>query len=305
MSEHYPRVRLQDAFEGQRLALLRERVTLTFYMRRAHTRVVHEVIQALEIYIQAVGAHVLGGYFDADGEWKELDARGWSDVRRKLLSPRGASIELAGAPDDLTGYEWIYQGRLFDEPRSADDSDESCVVTFSMPTEYLEGQGPERVRELASRLAVILPFDSGHGGISLQMPGWTQRNAPTIRDSLFLHPGLDIPEPVLAWSLGTKLKGAYWLTFLGPTVLKGLGGAEGLRERLRSPGTTVETLHDARAVVTLGRWPEAGDLMRGDTLPAYRELARVLEPWLYFEQRCPWGNLTLDETRRWQRRFLD
>ncbi|MFY0576656.1 type VI immunity family protein [Cystobacter fuscus] len=35
-----------------------------------------------------------------------------------------------------------------------------------------------------------------------------------------------------------------------------------------------------RAVVALGPWPEAGDLRQGQTLPAYRELARVLEPWL-------------------------
>jgi hypothetical protein len=30
-----------------------------------------------------------------------------------------------------------------------------------------------------------------------------------------------------------------------------------------------------------GEWPEAGDLEHGHTLPAYRELARVLEPWSY------------------------
>jgi len=302
MSEHYPRVRLQDAFEGQRLALLRERVALTFYMRRAHARVFHEVIQTLDVYLRAVGHHALTGYFDTEGEWRELDDEGWTYVRRALLSPQGAHIELAGAPDDLTGYEWIYRGRMLSESVS---SDETCTVTFSIPTEYLEEQGPERIRELALRLAAKLPFDSGHGGLSLQLPGWTQRNTPAVREHLFRYPGLDIPEPTLSRTLGTKLKGAYWLTFLGATVLEGLGGAERLREQLHSPGTTVEVLADACAVVTLGGWPEAGDLMRGDTLPAYRELARVLEPWLYLEQRCPWGNLTLDETRRWQRRFLD
>lgn len=43
-------------------------------------------------------------------------------------------------------------------------------------------------------------------------------------------------------------------------------------------------------------------LERGLTLPAYRELARVLEPWLYFAPplRSPsW------DARRWERRFLD
>ncbi|RYZ39099.1 MAG: DUF3396 domain-containing protein, partial [Myxococcaceae bacterium] len=41
----------------------------------------------------------------------------------------------------------------------------------------------------------------------------------------------------------------------------------------------------------------------GDTLPAYRELARVLEPWLYAHKGA-WGGLTEAEVRQWERRFL-
>lgn len=58
--------------------------------------------------------------------------------------------------------------------------------------------------------------------------------------------------------------------------------------------------------LALGKWPEAGDLAQGRNLPAYRELARVLEPWLY---ACPsereLDGATPEETRRWWRRFLD
>jgi hypothetical protein len=87
-------------------------------------------------------------------------------------------------------------------------------------------------------------------------------------------------------------------------VLGEVGGSVALRSRLRSPGTTVQELDGDRAVVTLGEWPEAGDTEQGRTLPAYRELARVLEPWLYegprFEQ-----DFSPEERRRWVRRFLD
>jgi hypothetical protein len=93
------------------------------------------------------------------------------------------------------------------------------------------------------------------------------------------------------------------MNFLGPPTLKALGGAEGLRSRLHSPGTTVQTLDDERAVVTLGPWPEAGDLEQGRTLPEYRELARVLEPWLY--ESAGWRGFSADDLRRWNRRFLD
>jgi hypothetical protein len=84
------------------------------------------------------------------------------------------------------------------------------------------------------------------------------------------------------------------------------GGATGLRAHLTSPGATVQELGGERAVVTLGPWPEAGDLTQGLDLPPYRELARVLEPWLY---PCPshesWPGASHEETRRWWRRFLD
>jgi hypothetical protein len=57
--------------------------------------------------------------------------------------------------------------------------------------------------------------------------------------------------------------------------------------------------------VTLGTWPEAGDLAQGRDLPAYRELARVLEPWLFGCTNYRWSGYTHEETRRWWRRFLD
>ncbi|HYO68655.1 MAG TPA: type VI immunity family protein, partial [Archangium sp.] len=95
-----------------------------------------------------------------------------------------------------------------------------------------------------------------------------------------------------------------WLNFLGSPVLGALGGAAGLRARLRSPGTTVQELDGERAVVTLGTWPEAGDMEQGRTLPEYRELAHVLEPWLYMN-RGNWSGFSDEDVRRWERRFLD
>jgi hypothetical protein len=64
-------------------------------------------------------------------------------------------------------------------------------------------------------------------------------------------------------------------------------------------------MEGGRAVVTLGEWPEMGDLEKGQTLPAYRELAQVLEPWLYRSPKPFWYRGTLEEMRRWERRFLD
>lgn len=121
---------------------------------------------------------------------------------------------------------------------------------------------------------------------------------------MFRYPGIDVPHGQT--SIGFRVDGVHWLNFLGPPVLGEIGGAAGLRARLCSPGTTVQELEGERVVVTLGQWPEAGDLSRGLDLPAYRELARVLEPWLY---PCPshesWPGASPEELRRWWRRFLD
>jgi hypothetical protein len=78
---------------------------------------------------------------------------------------------------------------------------------------------------------------------------------------------------------------------------------EALRSRLHSPGTTVQEWEGGRAVVRLGEWPEAGDTEQGHTLPAYRELARVLEPWLYEGHGL--SGFPPEDMRRWERRFLD
>lgn len=126
-----------------------------------------------------------------------------------------------------------------------------------------------------------------------------------LRKYCFRYPGIDFPSPSgYSWKVGTRIRGPHWLTFLGQPVLEALGGPQGLRARLHDPSVTIEEMAGGRAVVTLGEWPEAGDVENGQLLPAYREFARVLEPWLYFEPRARLPALSPEETRRWDRRFL-
>jgi hypothetical protein len=126
-----------------------------------------------------------------------------------------------------------------------------------------------------------------------------------VHEVCFRYPGLDIPDMVMtSLDLGVRVQGVHWVNFLGPRVLGELGGVEGLRSRLSSPGITVERLGSERAVVTLGEWPEAGDTEQGHELPTWRELARVLEPWLY-HRRIPLHCFSEEDTLRWERRFLE
>ena len=300
MSEHYPRVRLYSTIGGEQRSLyIRESVSLTFYMKRPHQEIVQEVMRCLEVYLRAIGPQVLGWYVDPySGDWEELDDKGWAFLRREMLDEPIAQVWLSESPSETTGYEVLYHGRLLEK-------NVTSALSFILPTEYLEAHGPGHVRELALELAAKLPFCSGHGGLCFNYPESVVGTTDAIRDMSFRHPGLDIPGVHFdSFSIGTRVKGVHWLNFLGQPVLGELGGAAGLRERLRSPGTAVQELDGERAVVTLGTWPEAGDTEQGRTLPEYRELAHVLEPWLYMD-RGNWGGFSDEDMRRWERRFLD
>ncbi len=303
MSERYPRIRLRT----ERGYWVHEGLRLDFYMRRPHLEIARAVMRSMDAYANVVGAEKFGYYVDDEGDSWSLDQEAWALNRRKLLEEPWPRIILEdarmGGPEEQ--YQFEYYGRQMDDPEWSGSYLHACVASFWLSTEYLEEHGPGRVRELALELAAPLPFCSGNVGLAFLGPNDVVGVTKEIRERCFRYPGMDIPDvESFAYNIGTRVRGPSWLTFLGQPVLGALGGAAALRARLHSPGTTVQELDGGRAVVTLGEWPEAGDTEQGRTLPAYRELARVLEPWLYegpkFEK-----NFSPEERRRWVRRFLD
>jgi hypothetical protein len=230
----------------------------------------------------------------------DLGAADWTLLRKELLNPRSASLQLADVSSRENRYRFIYRGKPPKGSVFADEPNAVCAVSFWLPTEYLEEHGPGHVREFAMELAAPLPFCSGHAGLAFHCEADLVGVKREVFELSCRYPGMDIPDPSLSsLKIGTKVRGASWLTFLGHPVLDELGGAAGLRSRLHSPDTSVQEMEGGRAVLTLGPWPKAGDTERGDVLPAYRELARVLEPWLFQAPRAS------EEVRRWERRFLD
>lgn len=295
MTERYPHICLERVVDGVRSPCVQTSLSICFYMRRAHPEVAPGVLRALDVYRKAISPHALAWYPDTEGDWRELDAAGWALNHRKLLQPKGATLWLRATPDLTTDYEFRYYGR-----------EGTCAAAFWFPTGYLETQGPERVRELAIALGAELPFNSGHTGLSFYCHESLLGVTDLLRNLSFRYPGMDMPNlESLPMDLSTRVKGAYWLTFLGAPVLDSLGGVTALRSRLHSSSTQVEELSAGGAMVRLGEWPEAGDLEHGHTLPAYRELARVLEPWLYRAPHSPWSGFSDEDAHRWERRFLE
>jgi hypothetical protein len=305
VNDRYPKLRLTSS-DGY--LLVREGLSLCFYMRQPHEELVSAVTEALQAYLRAVGPQALGRVATEDGEWQELDEAGWAYVRKELSSRASPIVMLHDAEDASYRYRFEYFGKSRATASDWNKPNAVCSVRMWLPTEYMEAHGPEQVRALFLELARLLPFSSGHAGLAfngeLDIVGMGQQ----VRQHSFRYPGMDIlPLEHVSWEIGTRVRGPAWLTFLGQPALHGLGGIAALRSQLHAPGTTVEALNSDSAVITLGTWPEAGDIEQGQTLPAYRELARVLKPWLFREEHhyAMHLNFTPDDLLRWERRFLD
>ncbi|MCP3144697.1 DUF3396 domain-containing protein [Pyxidicoccus sp. QH1ED-7-1] len=238
-----------------------------------------------------------------------MDDSAWKRTRQAMLGGKWAFVTLA---DNVNIYQhrdfqFEYEGISREEPGQFDDPRRASVMSFWLPTEFLEQRGPGHTRALALELASHLPFDSGYASLVFDTFGKFVNVTRPLNKLCFRYPGVDVLEEHVSWDIGTRIPGAYWLTFLGPQVMGELGSDEALRARLSSPDTNLQQLPEDRAVVTLGTWPQAGDLEAGENLPEYRELARVLEPWLYHHnpEKLRHDDFKPADRLRWERRFLD
>ncbi|OJT19092.1 hypothetical protein BO221_36910 [Archangium sp. Cb G35] len=346
MPPNYPRVRIQgtlrnesygfEEIEGKLVKKVREHVydrvlardvfRIIFFLPHDHHHLITGVTHALDSYLRAIeGCSGALSKFTCCW-WEPFDLTEPSDwdLIRGTLKPKEPRFfedyephdarfaEKDGADPYFTlfgeqgnGYSFRYHARLpWREPPPPSVS----VLSATLPTEYLEEHGVQHVRELAMTMASRLPFATGHAGLALALWHPIYDQLDHLRTEIFRHPGFDVRGASHFDGMGTRVDGIHWMNFLGPPVLSELGGAAGLRARLHSPTTSVQELEGERAVITLGDAPEAGDTTQGQTLPAYRELARLLEPHL---EPFPWGYLARkspeveEELRRWWRRFLD
>jgi len=308
----------------RRIHVQRDVLRLVLHLPFDHVELAEPVRHALEVYLRAVGKGAdRFSEYSLGEETLALNPEGWTRIDEALRPPRGERflddeedeayvdrrvkagfqrwVQLSSLETGVSGYGFFYLARL---PWREPVEDEVSLVSFSWPTEHLQQQGPEWMREWVLALASSLPFASGHAGLAFSSPNLQGPSMAHLWEDALRHPGLDVTHGQRF--LGFQVDGVHWLNFLGPPALGALGGAETLRARLRSPGTLVQELPGARALVTLGPQPEAGDQARGQDLPAYRELARVLKSQLY---PCPpglhWRGCAPETPQRWWTRFLD
>ncbi len=304
MREGIPVIRLRTDLGD---VVTRDGVVICFFMRRSHTEVASAVWRALQIYLRAIPPHSLNWYGSDDGDTLPLDKKGWEVIRKQVIErPWGMEwiVELAEDCSQVGGYHFEYDGRKLDDPMFSHDEDATTGVLFTFPTEYLLENGPAHMRALALELARELPWSFGYASLAFVAPhGMWYAARWELHGLLSRYLGLDLYHlGDTSRVIGTRARGAYWLTFLGQPLLGQVGGLEGLREKLPFPEVSLESLEGERVLITLGEWPEAIDTEKKVYLPQYRALAHLLEPHLY-EERTGWFLQDKENMRRWLRRL--
>ena len=297
MTRRYPAIQepIEDGDVG-----LRDALTLKFFMPCSHRVVAPAVWRALRTFLRAIPREALASYATPEGEWEPLDEAGWEELQRHTfsepLSVGGRAILL----DDSSvtpHYAVEYVGRWLEDPLHQGTKSLASAVEFTLPTEYLEQQGPRHVRELALGLADELPFSFGYASLALIPSRVPSSMLPPL---LARYPGLDVCHlRTTSQSIGANARGAYWLTFLGQPLLGRLGGLAALRQQLPFADTSFHALDDERVLLTLGEWPE---LAEAGPAPSLRALACLLEPFLLTEEN-PHISPLPEDTARWLRRF--
>jgi hypothetical protein len=294
----YPRLRYPNEHGSQDAS---DALVMCFYMQHSHKRIASAVMRALSIFRERIHPHSFDWYIDHDGYTYSLDDTRWENLRKEMLgSDESACPRMVGSPEGAGSVYVDYRGLPLPLPWPGREHDVSALF-LRLPTEYLEEQGASRVRALAMDMAEDLPFNSGYMGLALSRPEAVRAAVELVRNR---YPGLHLSKEGPDIHIGTQVDGVHWMNFLGQPVLGTLGGVSSLREHLSLPGVSIQELSGERAVITLGEQPDPGDLQEGRTLPLHRALARLLGPHLYSSKR-PLGRMTLDEWRRWERRFLD
>jgi hypothetical protein len=304
MRENIPVIRLRTDLGD---VVVRDGIVLCFFMRRSHREVAPAVWRALQAYRRATPPQSLAWYGSDDGDTLPLDDKGWEHIRWTMLERTwGAAcgVDLNELDSEVGSYHFEYRGRQLDDENFAGDEDWTSAVSFTFPTEYLLEHGPGHLRTLALELARELPFSFGYASLAAISPRGRWYNARReLLPLLSRYLGLDLYFlDETSRAIGTRARGAYWLTFLGQPLLGQLGGPEALHHKLPFPEVSFQPLDGDRLLITLTEWPDAIDTEKIFFPAQYRELALLLEPF-FLEERSGWFSFSKEPLRRWMRRL--
>lgn len=181
------------------------------------------------------------------------------------------------------------------------------LISFSFPPSRGVDE-PEKMLDFVRDLCDRFPFQSGHAGFSFECCKYEEETSQTYAwQKSMHHPGIDVSRiPEDNKSTGQDaLKTVNWLTLLNMDFIGKLGGIEAVKSQLSEKVDLIKVQNGY--ILKSGRYPAIGDRNRGDSLPLYQSVYRLVEPLV--EIACD-RSMAFDldgdfveKTEQWYRRF--
>jgi hypothetical protein len=290
-------------FEVRGRVAVRDGLLLCLYLRAPHREIAESIGELHDRYVTLVGADALRWYRARD-EWKELTPR--QRVRMRGLMSASTSrddVRVAIKAGDSAAEEMIVGFDYWGDEAPSPQNKIASFVELRFATEWATSRAPAELAEVLGELAALVPFSSGYASLAFHLA----MAAPEFLDvHAFRHPGMDVhANEYTSRHIDDLVRGAYWLTFVGPVALQRLARpATALRKALGA-GIAVDTIGGG-VMIRAGDELRPGDVQRGDDLPLTRKVARVLEP-ITLGESIAFGFSPddLEETfAAWQKRHL-
>lgn len=292
----------------------RDGVIVVLFARESHAVLAPRVGVLLDAYLALVGDDALR-FIVGSEEWKSLTPRRRARARRRLSAaaadgPPDDFLVMKGGADEASVGEhgFLYVGTNLEPERR---KRHVSGVELWFPTEAVLARGLDAFCRDVMALAATIPFSSGYCSLAFDVEddAWIDVARHVTTPLAMRHPGMDLHMlDNTASFMGDGVRGAYWLTFVGPAALGALAlDAAGLREALHDPAIAVHELPQGVAI-RAGDELRPGDVNDGDRLPLTRKVAAVLEPVTVLQRCAAFGFATPDPLTsfiEWQRRHLD
>src|SRR5258708_558985 len=237
-------IRLTDS-SGEVLA--RDNVVMAFFRKCPFSDMADGVMKVFEKYFEVIPQNVLQwSIIGMSAETftpvnKQALTRCASMLKKDAAKKKDAYFQLMGPQKWMPDYCWTITGRK--EPEKAGFLDQTNVVEMVFPREFLSTCGEDDFVQLANDLFVVLRSDSGYGSVALYCNESAAERAGALIVPLALRSRrFDIPNNSSTASfMGSRCRGARWLTMLSTELADQVGGLKAFKQKLPKEVTIHES----------------------------------------------------------------
>lgn len=310
--DDYITIKKRDRESG--MVYLRDGITVAFFIPTPLHEVVEPIRAVFDEFLKMIPTDALRWESIGAGseEWRPVTRTTYDRCRAQLK--REAALRRSLTSFELTdgdqGGEAPSHGIVvIGNPTDPELPEERNLLQMYFPSETIAaGNVNDFVRKICS-MAAKLSCAYGYASPGLQWAELFRELAmKQARPIAMRHFGLDMQDNVNGRAdIDSNVRGARWITFLGPELLARIGGPKVLHSRF-SRSITVEDIGRS-IMIRAGEQPELGDTTHKIGTPMLREIAGVLEPITIFNEPAllgiEFGDPEGSFLMRWERRFLD